>query len=140
MPHLFTYGTLMFEEIFSRVIATPEPQASQSARLVGYQRFKVIGEVYPALIPSDQATSVAGRIYFDLTTDQMLRLDAFEGEMYERTPVAVVTEGQGLSISCETYVCHIEYRNLVSNQIWSPFNFGEQAQRHFIERFSGWRA
>jgi gamma-glutamylcyclotransferase (GGCT)/AIG2-like uncharacterized protein YtfP len=56
----FVYGTLMAPEVLNLLIKrVPE---SRAATLKGYARYRVKGQVFPAIIPSMPESKVAGRV------------------------------------------------------------------------------
>jgi gamma-glutamylcyclotransferase (GGCT)/AIG2-like uncharacterized protein YtfP len=91
MVNIFTYGTLMFEEIWSQVTAGEYDRIP--AILSGYDRKLARGEVYPVLYPSTDISLVEGFVYIGVTDVDLGKLDAFEGEYNCRRPAeAVVRE------------------------------------------------
>lgn len=86
--HIFTYGSLMFDPVWQRVVRGSYD--AQLARLQGYQRFAIADETYPAVLRRADAR-VDGRLYLDVSPEDVARLDAFEGEDYRRIGVEVLT-------------------------------------------------
>ncbi|KAI9843796.1 MAG: hypothetical protein M1838_002443 [Thelocarpon superellum] len=119
----FFYGTLMAKAVLHRVCygpKTPEAWQAQSltitpAILHAHSRHKVRGCDYPAIVPTP-GTSVRGTFVTGLTEGDLLRLDVFEGDEYERRKVRVKlltpdeqegcdhVEGEGEAEEAETYV------------------------------------
>lgn len=88
-PHtLFVYGTLLFPAIMHRVIGRVLPH--EPATLNGYVRRGVHGEIYPGVLPS-LGSKVTGKLCRGLDGTTLRRLDAFEGEQFERQWVHVTT-------------------------------------------------
>jgi gamma-glutamylcyclotransferase (GGCT)/AIG2-like uncharacterized protein YtfP len=114
--HLFTYGTLMFPEVWQAVVG--RQFETTPAQLPGYQIFRVRDAVYPGIIAlypgiiavnpspsgrgqvrdfSDSRPStldsglspVPGLVYLDVDPESFARLDAFEGHEYIRRSVTV---------------------------------------------------
>lgn len=85
----FTYGTLMFEDIFAAV--TGLVRAPHCARLDGYARHPVRGQLYPGIRPAPGG-HVDGRLYVDITPDVLTRLDGFEGSDYVRETLEVTID------------------------------------------------
>jgi Gamma-glutamyl cyclotransferase, AIG2-like len=87
---LFVYGTLMAPEVVQTLIG--RAPVGRPARLVdrSYTRHPVQDHVFPGLIRRDNqngggdsdGSGVCGILYNDLNADEMIRLDAFEGEEY----------------------------------------------------------
>ncbi|KAF1928161.1 uncharacterized protein M421DRAFT_101040 [Didymella exigua CBS 183.55] len=101
----FFYGTLMAPPVLHRVIwgsQTPPTSAHASllsirpAILHAYQRRRVKGADYPAVVASTQNSEVRGTLVEGLTDGDIWRLDIFEGSEYERQYVKVkVLESKG---------------------------------------------
>lgn len=79
MTHLFTYGSLMFEDVWNRLVRGN--YLSQQATLMGYARRSVKNDEYPVIF---KPMSLSGVVYYDISDEDMITLDAFEGEYYER--------------------------------------------------------
>ena len=75
--------------------------------LPSLRRYAVRGEVYPALVASEGGL-VEGVVYHDIPEAAWLRLDRFEGEMYERRLVYVsLTDGRTETV--HTYIIKPEF-------------------------------
>jgi gamma-glutamylcyclotransferase (GGCT)/AIG2-like uncharacterized protein YtfP len=132
---IFTYGTLMIPDVMYAV--TTREFRFKNAILRGYASFTVKGESYPGIIPATDAFT-QGIIYFDVDELSLERLDAFEGDLYQRTPVPAEMEG-GEIFNAEAYVIKPKFRNHLSSLEW---NMEEFAQRHleaFLETYSGFQ-
>jgi gamma-glutamylcyclotransferase (GGCT)/AIG2-like uncharacterized protein YtfP len=88
---LFVYGTLMAPEVVQTLIG--RAPVGRPARLLdrSYARHPVKDHVFPGLIQRVKASmddkdsgdsGVCGILYSDLNADEMVRLDAFEGNEY----------------------------------------------------------
>lgn len=117
--NLFAYGTLMDTEIMTQVSGTTH--RSQKATLLQYVRKRVSGEVYPAIIKQNDG-SVDGIVYFNVSSEELDRLDKFEGPFYERTEVVAVND-DGESISTHAYVIAADSAHQLSNDNWSYEHF-----------------
>lgn len=130
--NLFAYGTLIIPEIFSEVTARNyEPE---SAVLKDYARFRLEGESFPAIVKA-KGRSTEGVIYRMIDPTAFRRLDAFEGELYVRTPVLVKT-GAGVDLAV-TYVLKDIYRHRLTNLPWSPEAFRENEKDRFLKSYEG---
>ena len=90
--HLFTYGTLMVEDIFLSV--TGQKFSSSSAYVMGYQRYQVRNKNYPGIILENGM--VSGQLYFNISQDIMKLIDEYEGEEYQRIKVEAYTNPTGV--------------------------------------------
>jgi len=133
--NIFAYGTLMIHEVMYAV-ATREFRF-KNAILRGYARFTVKGESYPGIIPvTDEVTE--GVIYFDVDELSLARLDAFEGNLYQRKPIRVETKEREIR-DAETYVIKPEYRGCLSSKEWNVKEFNQKHLEAFLETYSGFK-
>ncbi len=132
---LFTYGSLMFEEVWRPLV--PQARASMRAELPGYRREAVAGEPYPGII-ADPGALTEGRVYFGLDAADLERLDRFEGADYERVTVQLLIRGpadSAVPITAQAYV--FRSGNRLSGQPWDPVSFGRQSAQGFYARHAG---
>lgn len=131
--NLFTYGTLMCEDIFIAVSATSVPRTL--ATLHDYTRLCVKNEVYPALVPR-QGGRVDGVIYQNIPSSAWRRLDRFEGNMYVRRSIqAHLSSGE--TIVAETYVARAEVTHCLVEMEWDFASFIDQYKEQFYRTYSG---
>ncbi len=89
---LFVYGTQLDPELFEAVTGlTHQAAGARPARLKGFRRVQVRGEVYPTLLRAP-AGVIEGLVVGPLAEDVMARLRTYEGEPYRLEPVTVETE------------------------------------------------
>ena len=127
---LFVYGTLLNAEVLEAVIGVrldPEP-----ATLDGYERFRVAGAPYPGIVLAPGAT-VRGGLYRGLGARDLERMDAFEGDLYQRARVSL-TIGDGARTPAWTYVVPPESRALLSNESWDEARYLERDHQDFLAR------
>lgn len=122
--HVFTYGSLMFLQVWQRVVRGT--YRSARARLDGHARFEIDNETYPGVIPQAGA-SVDGLLYFDVSPQDLAALDAFEGSEYRRDEVRVSLES-GETVDAGVYL--YLYPEKLSESPWIPEAFR-------MERFIG---
>ncbi|MCA8959204.1 MAG: gamma-glutamylcyclotransferase [Planctomycetes bacterium] len=113
---LFVYGTLLFPEVVERVIG--RRLESRPARLPGYARLRVLDEVYPGLAQSPCAET-PGQLLLGLRTEDLERLDRFEGARYQRTPVEAI-DTDGTVWPTETYLTPPAHWVFLSDEPWDP--------------------
>ncbi len=133
--NIFAYGTLMIPEVMYAV--TTREFLFKNAMLRGYARFTVKGESYPGIIPVTDATT-EGIIYFNVDKLSLARLDAFEGDLYQRTPVRMETEKDEI-LNAETYVIRPEYRGYLSSKEWNVKEFNQKHLGAFLETYQGFQ-
>jgi gamma-glutamylcyclotransferase (GGCT)/AIG2-like uncharacterized protein YtfP len=90
--HVFTYGTLMFGEVWHRVVSGEYEAVRGWIR--GYARYRIRGELHPALLQDAEAPPLEGVVYLDVGPDDLAALDRFETAAYRRRRVAVELEGR----------------------------------------------
>lgn len=115
--HIFTYGSLMFPEIWQRVVRGDYHSAPATAQ--GYARYALADDTYPGMIASPNA-AVEGVLYFDVDAQDIVALDAFEGAEYRRDSIDVVINSGETVIAC-TYIFMAEQR--LSGSPWEPQAF-----------------
>lgn len=98
---LFAYGTLQVPEVLAALAG--RAHTSRPARLEGFERLCVAGEVYPAIRPRPGART-EGRLYEALDPDVWPILDAFEGGAYVRQLVEVNAGAGESRVPAQAYV------------------------------------
>jgi gamma-glutamylcyclotransferase (GGCT)/AIG2-like uncharacterized protein YtfP len=129
---LFVYGTLMVPHVLEAVCGYA--QSGLKTVLPNHRCRLVRGEVYPAIVPQ-AGEQVSGLLYRDLSDRQIDRLDAFEGEMYQRCPVEVVANGH--TIAAQTYLLHPAFRQRLSETPWSLERFIVDGVEQFTAGYDG---
>lgn len=84
--HVFTYGSLMFAPVWTRVVRGDYRSAPAVAD--GHARHAIAGETYPGMVAS-APDRVEGVVYFDVDAADLAALDAFEGADYRRADIDV---------------------------------------------------
>lgn len=118
--NVFTYGSLMFPEIWQRTVRGH--YRSTGARAYGFARRAIIAQTYPGIVP-DARQTVDGVLYLEVGSDDLARLDRFEGEHYRRQGIVVTPEAGGTR-SAQAYV-FLHTEELQQTQ-WSPKSFNRE--------------
>ncbi|NKB82127.1 MAG: gamma-glutamylcyclotransferase [Nitrospirales bacterium] len=129
---IFVYGTLMWEEVWSRIVRGTYQKVP--AQLRGYQRLKIKEQAYPGLVKGDGA--VWGCVWLDVDTDDVARLDAFEEKYYLRVEEEV-HDGKGQAIQAEVYVIQEAYTAVLDDQEWDPEQFEAHGLKMFTQNYWG---
>lgn len=132
MPHIFTYGSLMFDPVWSGVVAGDYDR--REAVLPGYDRKAVRGEVYPVIVPSCRHSLVRGIVYLDVSAADLVRIDQFEGEYYFRKSEEVATPDRAIA-AAEVYVLKEEYYAIISHRQWDPVRFSTIDMHYFLHKY-----
>jgi gamma-glutamylcyclotransferase (GGCT)/AIG2-like uncharacterized protein YtfP len=134
MTNIFTYGTLMFEEIWSQVV-TGEYRRFP-AILDGYDRKMARDEEYPVLYPHTPSSQVEGFVYLDVSDADLAKLDYFKGDYYFRKSEDVLVLESGKMVAA-VYVLKEEYYSIISNKNWDPDYFKAQGIDLFKNKYDG---
>jgi gamma-glutamylcyclotransferase (GGCT)/AIG2-like uncharacterized protein YtfP len=131
--NVFVYGTLMFDRVWSALIA--KRYRKIDAQLAGFKRVGVKGEVYPGLLKANGGT-VDGVLVLDVDDADIRVLDRFEGEFYRRSNVMVSTTDDEL-LQAQTYIFRDRYRYMLGNTAWDVNNFSKSAMEVFLAEYAG---
>ena len=137
---MFVYGTLMFPEVWERVVQTKS--WGRPGVLNDYRRFKVnirdIGN-YPAIVPEKGAT-VTGLVMYDLTEEQVTQADHFEGvaapsQPYFREQLTIVLDDE--TVQANAYVAGPGLMEYLGGP-WDPIAFRQNELEHYLRLIDGW--
>ena len=128
--NVFTYGSLMFPVVWDRVVQGH--YRSSEASIHGFQRLRIRGEHYPALIINPNAGSLTGRVYFDVSASDIARLDHFETSDYARVSIAVTIAGKALA--ADAYLA-LKPETLEQME-WSPETFEVEGIASFLATYA----
>jgi gamma-glutamylcyclotransferase (GGCT)/AIG2-like uncharacterized protein YtfP len=133
--HVFTYGTLMYPNVWravaGRSFATVEGTAA------GYAIFRVRDAVFPGIIAAAKDSFVRGVVYRDVDRASLERLDRFEDDFYERQALWIDCD-DGQRRNAQAYVVPPENRDVLTTEPWDADAFvGSGGLEQFIARFAG---
>ena len=131
MAHIFTYGSLMFDSVWRKLVKGNYP--ATKGVLFDYARRCVKEEDYPVIFKADE--KVKGVVYYDVSDEDTTILDDFEGEFYERITVDIVTHTQ--TIQAEVYVLKEAYFSIIDDTPWSEEAFEKEGMRRVLESYKG---
>ncbi|BBP43619.1 gamma-glutamylcyclotransferase family protein [Thiosulfativibrio zosterae] len=135
--HIFTYGSLMYDPVWQSLVT--QNYAFQTGLVRGFTRKSVVQQTYPALIPSAHTAScVSGKVYLNVSAEDCIKLDAFEGEEYDRISLKVELETGG-QILADTYVFKPEFYHRVDKSDWSVAEFEKQGLNQFLQHYKGFK-
>ncbi len=128
MLPLFVYGTLMWPDVLKTVIGRLPHM--EDAVIEGYRRLKIKGVIYPALIRAP-SYSVNGKLIRGLKYEELILIDSFEGNEYERKKVIVKTpDGKE---EAYVYVFKDVYRDLLVDEDWESSEISDEVIRNFLK-------
>lgn len=133
VENLFVYGTLMYRSIWNRVVRGT--YAGSQALLPGYERRRIQGVDYPALVRSSDTAALRGVLYRGLAEDDLERVDRFEdeGDAYSRIRVTVELDGGDLVDAWSYLFLRSE---LLCEEVWSPHEFERSGMRSFVRTYA----
>lgn len=130
VDNLFTYGTLMLPEIVSTILGKPVEKGIPAV-LHHYQRYPVIGENFPGITDKEDALT-EGVLYTEIPTKLLCRLDAYEGDLYQRKRVEVICNGLVKQAWC--YLIRKEHLSeLDYSKEWCIDQFVEQHLMDYLD-------
>jgi gamma-glutamylcyclotransferase (GGCT)/AIG2-like uncharacterized protein YtfP len=118
--NVFTYGSLMFPGVWARVVRGT--YRSTDATVHGFRRVRVRGRQHPALIISANNAPMVGRLYYDVSAEDVARLDHFETHNYARVAIAVTVDER--VVSAQSYLA-LNVDSLL-NEDWSVAEFEQR--------------
>lgn len=132
MKNLFVYGALMYEEVWNRIV-TGEFKKTDGV-LSGYRRLAVKDEEYPGLVKA--GGWVKGCIWYDVDTQNLGKLDIFEGEYYERIPLVAVDDKSN-DVVVDVYCFRKKFLYLLESHEWDVKKFEKSGLKKFTSRYLG---
>jgi gamma-glutamylcyclotransferase (GGCT)/AIG2-like uncharacterized protein YtfP len=127
--HLFAYGSLMLPEILGRI--TQRSFTGIPASLIGWQRYRVHAESYPAIVPHCGGR-VEGILWLGLSDREIFLLDAFEGYEYRRIG-AFVFDASNIDYPAQTYAW--SGGGGLTNEAWDIELFRTRGMKGFSQRY-----
>ncbi len=128
--NVFTYGSLMFPAVWSRVVRGS--YRSALASIHGFRRVRVRDREHPALIVTAGAAELAGRVYFGVDTQDLARLDHFETPNYARVSIASTVDG--VAVSAQAYLA-LNFESLLATN-WSASEFEAKGLPVFLATYA----
>ena len=130
MHHVFAYGSLMFAPVWERL--TIVRHRPLDAILIGYRRSGIKNANYPGIFKGNAGDRTYGKLYLDVTQNEMRNLDEFEGDLYQRVTVSVLLSELGQKIDACTYVIREDCLDVLTHQRWDPDNFESQHMQELL--------
>ena len=85
--HVFTYGSLMFPEVW-RIVVGREFETVEGT-FAGHSIFRVRDAAFPGIIAAAGECFVRGLVYLDVDAASVERLDRFEDDFYARRSLSI---------------------------------------------------
>jgi gamma-glutamylcyclotransferase (GGCT)/AIG2-like uncharacterized protein YtfP len=132
---VFTYGTLMFPEVWRAVVGRDFESVGGTA--AGYAIFRVQDAVFPGIVEASNTDRVRGVVYLNVDQQSVARLDLFEDDFYVRQSLWIDCE-DGERRAADAYVVPAENKNVLTSEPWHRDAFvASGGLEHFIQRFQG---
>lgn len=125
---LFTYGTLMLDDVITTLIGRVPERQKGTAR--GWRTVRLPDKFYPGLVRTDGGES-QGYIYSDLTDEEWLVLDTFEDSAYQLSEILVMPH----DVPAYTYIWPGEHESVD----WNVEHLSRADLTDYIERCRKWR-
>ncbi|WP_428304070.1 gamma-glutamylcyclotransferase family protein [Lacipirellula sp.] len=135
MTNLFAYGTLMFPEVWERVVGGRYRQAP--ATVCGMRVVRAAGKLYPVMIAGAAEDVARGIVIYDLSAEALTALDEYEASFYERVEVAAVLDDGSGAASAQAYLLPQSHRQLASDEAWVAEVFERDKMGDYF-RYLGW--
>ena len=132
--NVFTYGSLMYADVWREVVKADYENCAAHVR--GFSRRCVKNETYPGVIKASTHVLLHGRLYFDVNSMDINRLDHFEGEYYRRESVVVVL-GNGERVKASIYLFRDEFAHLLDERPWNEAWFEQHGLAKFLSAYRG---
>ena len=87
------------------------------------------------MMPGPVSSKVDGVLYLDINSEDLARLDHFEGSIYDRRNVQVMT-GNNI-YAAQAYVVKKSYHSLLSDREWDPKKFQDEGIHRFLGGYFG---
>jgi gamma-glutamylcyclotransferase (GGCT)/AIG2-like uncharacterized protein YtfP len=133
--HVFTYGSLMFPEVWRSVVG--KDFATIEGIAAGYSIFRVRDAAFPGITPASAGSSVTGLVYLDVDDESIARLDRFEDTFYDRLTLQIDCRSGGQR-EADAYVVPEKNRHVLTAEPWTAGWFESSGGlADFIARFQG---
>ncbi len=135
--HIFTYGSLMFREVWQSIVK--QDYESQPSWLDGFRRTCIQDDNYPVVLPRAGQKDLEGVLYLSVKSQDITRLDRFEGEYYFRRRIRpkILVDGSLKAVEADLYVLKPKYSDLATLRPWDPEFFERRELKFFRKKYSG---
>jgi gamma-glutamylcyclotransferase (GGCT)/AIG2-like uncharacterized protein YtfP len=132
--HVFTYGTLMFPEVWQAVVGKSFAAVNGKAR--DYAVYRVKDAVFPGMI-AEPGSAVTGVLYLDVDDESVARLDRFEDDFYERQVLWIECDDREKR-DAEAYIVPPFNQSMLTSELWDRETFRTSGGlEQFINKFAG---
>jgi gamma-glutamylcyclotransferase (GGCT)/AIG2-like uncharacterized protein YtfP len=133
--HVFTYGSLMFPEVWKIVVG--REFETVKGTLASHSIFRVRDATFPGIIAASSECVVQGLVYLNVDAASVERLDRFEDDFYERRSLPIECR-DGLRRNADAYTVPPQHRQVLTAEPWAAETFvSSGGLADFIQRFQG---
>ena len=126
---LFVYGTLIFDEILSKLLGKTTHQFQDCWKIIKLKNFNA---EFPGIV-KDATSNVLGKIILDINDHDTSILDTYEGVMYKRIILKVKTISNDMG---QVYVVDDYYKRKLSEEAWCPLEFRNKYLNNYIKNLN----
>lgn len=130
--NLFVYGSLMYPEVWSQVVT--DKYNNIPATVTGWRRLAIKDREYPAAVRG--AGSISGVVWLQISDQDLLRLDQFEGKEYEKETCDAIS-ATGDTIEAYIYKFREEYSDSLLDSDWDIVEFNRIGLKKFMSEYPG---
>jgi gamma-glutamylcyclotransferase (GGCT)/AIG2-like uncharacterized protein YtfP len=134
MTAVFVYGTLQFDAVWRAAAA--RPRVTRPATLSGYRRYRVADALYPGIVP-EAGCEVPGLLCSGFDDECLVGLDRFEGALYQRLRVEILTHQGDVVPDVWTYVVRPAHVGKLSQEPWDSEHFEATQLPQFMSEWEG---
>ncbi len=133
--HVFTYGTLMFPEVWRTVVGKDFEAVEGTA--AGFEVYRVRDAVFPGMVAEENGKAARGVVYLNVDLESVERLDRFEDDFYERLSIEIdCSDGQRRMT--DAYIVPEKNRGVLAAELWRGESFlASGGLEQFIRGFAG---
>lgn len=133
MIHIFTYGSLMHETVWQKIVKGN--YRSEPYTVEGFIRRKISGRSYPGLIAKPES-KITGVLYYNVSSQDIAALDEYEGDEYLRKTLKTLHDGKHSVIQGYLYVGD---QQKFSDEEWDYHDFVSYDLDAFLNHYIGFK-
>ena len=133
--HIFTYGTLMFPQVWQAVVG--RTFETVEGTIGGFAVHRIRDAVFPGMTAAADSSLARGVVYLNVDPETIERLDRFEDGFYERLTIGIDC-ADGERRLADAYVVPSVHRHVLANELWERDSFlTSGGLEQFIGGFAG---
>lgn len=133
---VFTYGTLLFEQVLQAVLGRVPERVN--CKLVGYIRRPIHDQCYPVVLKATPENVVRGKALLGITPIELALLDKFEDPAYERLLETVHAEPGEHFIARVWTRPLTDIKDIIFDREWDEAHFRYAHQDWYVQQCLEW--